>query len=95
MRLAPNIPGWVNVPIAEIMEKEFGIPTRVDNDVRTAALGELNYDFCEARILKSIILYDSGYLALAKNEIEKLTQEYPENILIKEYQKKINEELGL
>ena len=43
VRLAPNIPGWVNVPIAEIMEKEFGIPTRVDNDVRTAALGELNY----------------------------------------------------
>ena len=43
VRLAPNIPGWVNVPIAEIMEKEFNIPTRVDNDVRTAALGELNY----------------------------------------------------
>ena len=43
VKLAPNIPGWVNVPIAEIMEKEFGIPTRVDNDVRTAALGELNY----------------------------------------------------
>ena len=43
VRLAPNIPGWVNVPIAEIMEKEFGISTRVDNDVRTAALGELNY----------------------------------------------------
>lgn len=43
VRLAPNIPGWVNVPIAEIMEKEFGIPTRVDNDVRCAALGELNY----------------------------------------------------
>ena len=43
VRLAPNIPGWVNVPIAEIMEREFGIPTRVDNDVRCAALGELNY----------------------------------------------------
>ena len=43
VRLAPNIPGWVEVPIAEIMEKEFGIPTRVDNDVRCAALGELNY----------------------------------------------------
>lgn len=43
VRLAPNIPGWVNVPIAEIMETEFGIPTRVDNDVRTATLGELNY----------------------------------------------------
>ncbi len=43
VRLAPNIPGWVNVPIAKIMEEEFGISTRVDNDVRTAALGELNY----------------------------------------------------
>lgn len=43
VKLAPNIPGWVEVPIAEVMEKEFGIPTRVDNDVRCAALGELNY----------------------------------------------------
>ncbi|MBR2430854.1 ROK family protein [bacterium] len=43
VRLAPNIPGWANIPIAEIMEKEFHIPTRVDNDVRTATLGELNY----------------------------------------------------
>lgn len=43
VRLAPNIPGWVDVPIAEIMEKEFKIKTRVDNDVRCAALGELNF----------------------------------------------------
>lgn len=43
VKLAPNVPGWVNVPIAEIMEKEFGIPTKVDNDVRCAALGELNF----------------------------------------------------
>ncbi len=43
VRLAPNIPGWVDVPIANIMEEEFSIPTRVDNDVRCAALGELNF----------------------------------------------------
>ena len=43
VRLLPNIPGWVNVPIAKIMEDEFQIPTRVDNDVRCAALGELHY----------------------------------------------------
>lgn len=43
VRISPNIPGWVEVPLAEMIEKEFGIPTRVDNDVRTAALGELNY----------------------------------------------------
>ena len=39
----PNIPGWVDVPIAEIMQKEFKITTKVDNDVRCAALGELNF----------------------------------------------------
>lgn len=43
VRNAPNIPGWVEVPIAKIFEDEFNIPTRVDNDVRCAALGELNY----------------------------------------------------
>ena len=42
VRLAPNIPGWVEVPIAKLIEDEFKIPTRVDNDVRCAALGELN-----------------------------------------------------
>ena len=43
VRNAPNIPGWVEVPIAKLIEDEFKIPTRVDNDVRCAALGELNY----------------------------------------------------
>ncbi len=43
VRLAPNIPGWVNIPIADIVSKEFDIPVKVDNDVRCAALAELNY----------------------------------------------------
>ncbi len=43
VRLAPNIPGWVNIPIADIVSKEFEIPVKVDNDVRCAALAELNY----------------------------------------------------
>lgn len=43
VRLAPNLPGWVDVPIAKMIEDEFKIPTRVDNDVRCATLGELNY----------------------------------------------------
>ena len=43
VRLAPNIPGWVDIPIAKMIEDEFHIPTRVDNDVRCAALGELNF----------------------------------------------------
>ncbi|MBE7704539.1 MAG: ROK family protein [Cyanobacteria bacterium SIG29] len=43
VRIAPNIPGWINIPIAEIVSKEFGVPVKVDNDVRCAALAELNY----------------------------------------------------
>lgn len=43
VKLAPNIPGWVNVPIAHMIEEEFHIPTRIDNDVRCAALGELKF----------------------------------------------------
>ena len=39
----PNIPGWVNIPLAKMIEDEFKIPTRLDNDVRCAALGELNF----------------------------------------------------
>ena len=33
----------MEVPIAKLIEDEFHIPTRVDNDVRCAALGELNH----------------------------------------------------
>lgn len=43
VRILPNMPGWIDIPVAKIMEDEFQIPTRLDNDVRCAALGELNY----------------------------------------------------
>lgn len=59
------------------------------------ALEELNYDFFEAKLLKSIILYESGYLTIAKREIEKLSKEQPENELIREYKNKIEEELKI
>lgn len=59
------------------------------------AMEELDYDFFEARLLKSIILYDSGYLAIAKKEFDKLIQEQPENDLIKDYSSRIEEELRI
>lgn len=43
VRLLPNMPGWVEVPVAKIMEEKFGITTKLDNDVRVATLGELKY----------------------------------------------------
>lgn len=43
VKLAPNIPGWVNVPIASIIEEEFGLKTKIDNDVKCATLAEFYF----------------------------------------------------
>jgi len=43
VRLLPNIPSWVEVPLAKIVQSEFNIPVKLDNDVRVATLGELNF----------------------------------------------------
>ena len=43
VRLLPNIPGWVEVPLAKIISQEFNVPVKLDNDVRVATLGELNF----------------------------------------------------
>lgn len=59
------------------------------------ALEELDYDFFEARLLKSIILFDSGYLAVAKKEFESLIEEQPDNELVQTYLGKVREELSI
>jgi predicted NBD/HSP70 family sugar kinase len=37
---AVNLPGWVNVPLGEILASRYGVPVHVDNDANLAALGE-------------------------------------------------------
>jgi len=39
----PNLPGWVNVPLAKLIEEKTGIPTFLGNDANLAALGEFTY----------------------------------------------------
>lgn len=39
----PNLPGWDNVPIAERMRGEFGVPVRLQNDANACALAEWRY----------------------------------------------------
>ena len=58
------------------------------------ALEELQDDFFEARLLKAIILYDTGYLALAKKELNELTEEQADNPIMLNYLERINNELG-
>jgi glucokinase len=40
VRLSHHVPGWENLPLQQILETEFGVPARVDNDANVAALGE-------------------------------------------------------
>jgi len=37
----PNLPGWVNIPFAGRVEKQFQIPTRLENDANAAGLAEV------------------------------------------------------
>lgn len=57
------------------------------------ALEELKSDLYEAKLLKSIILYDTGYLAMAKREFSSLLEQGTDNNIIKEYLEKIETEL--
>ncbi len=36
----PNLPGWDNVPIVEIFQQKYGIPTAIQNDANASALAE-------------------------------------------------------
>lgn len=58
VRLLPNIPGWVDVPLAKILQDEFGLPTKLDNDVRVATLGE--YKFGAGKGYKNLICITVG-----------------------------------
>lgn len=37
---APQLPGWRDVPLAEIISRALELPTRLENDATAAALGE-------------------------------------------------------
>jgi glucokinase len=38
---APNMPGWRNIPLEEIVGKRFGLPAKVENDANAAGLAEV------------------------------------------------------
>lgn len=40
---APNIPGWENLPLCQLLEERFDTPAVIGNDANMAALGEWKY----------------------------------------------------
>lgn len=40
---APNMPGWVNVPVVKILREALRLPVRLENDTNMYALGEWRY----------------------------------------------------
>jgi glucokinase len=55
---SPNLPFIKNYPLKGVVEERFAIPTLVDNDVKTAALGELI--FGEGKDLQPFFLITLG-----------------------------------
>ncbi len=41
--LSPNLPGWCDVPLRDIIEEKYRVNTRLINDASAAALGELRF----------------------------------------------------
>lgn len=40
MRKSANLPGWIDYPVREIIERNLGVPIFLENDAKAAALGE-------------------------------------------------------
>ncbi len=43
VRLSHHVPGWENIPLAQMLARELGAPAVVDNDGNVAAFGEWRY----------------------------------------------------
>jgi glucokinase len=43
LRFAPNLPGWVNVPLRDMLVEAFNMPSFVGNDADVAALAESRF----------------------------------------------------
>jgi len=41
--VGPNLPGWHNVPLRQILSRRFGVPVYIGNDANVAGLAEFRY----------------------------------------------------
>ena len=55
---SPNLPDWVEITLADMIKKKFGVDTIVLNDASAAALGEHRYG--AGRGVKNLVLFTLG-----------------------------------
>jgi glucokinase len=55
---SPNMPDWVEVQLADVIRKKFGVATYVINDASAAALGEHRYGVGKG--VKNLVLFTLG-----------------------------------
>ena len=41
VRISPNLPGWIDLPLKKKLEEFISIPIKIDNDANSAAIAEL------------------------------------------------------
>ena len=56
----PNLPGWDNIPITEILQTEFNIPTYLENDANAGALAEWKFGAAKGRDNVIFLTFGTG-----------------------------------
>ena len=54
----PNLPGWDNIPIVDILKEKFGVPTALRNDANACALAE--WKFGAGRGYENLVFFTFG-----------------------------------
>lgn len=56
----PNLPGWDNIPITEILQTEFNIPSYLENDANAGALAEWKFGAGKGRDNVIFLTFGTG-----------------------------------
>jgi glucokinase len=56
----PNLPGWDNIPITEILQTEFNIPSYLENDANAGALAEWKFGAGKGRNNVIFLTFGTG-----------------------------------
>ncbi len=70
---SPNLPAWVDQPIKEMLEEEFGVPVELHNDTALVGLGEAVYGSGQGYKIVAYVTVSTGVggVRIVDEEIDK------------------------